>query len=261
MLKEWQIMTKDVNTLMLVTVLPLLIVGQMLLYIWLAVEFATDSALNLTIFQNALVNLIKVDPAVGALSGGQQFQVLLLSQFNFYMLLIPVMIAVSLSTFSIVDEKLTGSLEALLATPVKTWELLLGKALSGAVPALLVTWLCSAIFILAVVVMGWGDLLGMVTSPVWYIGLFIFTPVVTVLSFLLGVIGSARAKDAKSAQNLVIFIILPVLALIVVQLTGVIWFNTLSALILALALIIIVLAVMRIAVKLFQRESIVISWR
>ncbi len=50
MLKEWQIMTKDVNTLMLVTVLPLLIVGQMLLYIWLAVEFATDSALNLTIF-------------------------------------------------------------------------------------------------------------------------------------------------------------------------------------------------------------------
>ena len=74
------------------------------------------------------------------------------------------MVAISLATFSIVDEKLSGSLEALLATPVKTWELLLGKALAGAMPALLVTWICAALFILGVVGLGWGQLVQLVLN-------------------------------------------------------------------------------------------------
>ena len=240
---------------------PLLIVGQLILYIWLAVSFAGASALNISVFQNALANLQTATPGVALLSPGEQFQVLLLSQFNFYMLLIPVMISVSLATFSIVDEKLSGSLEALLATPVRTWELLLGKALAGAIPALLVTWLCSGLFLLLVMAMGWGYLLAMVTTPVWFISLFLFTPAVTVLSFLLGVIGSSQARDAKGAQNLVLLVIIPLLALIVIQITGVVWFTTVSALILAFGIILVDLIILRIAVRLFQRESIVVRWR
>jgi ABC-2 type transport system permease protein len=116
-------------------------------------------------FQNALEKLGQTFPAVAGLPAGEQLQVFLLSQFNFYLLLIPTMIAVSFATFSIVDEKLSGSLEALLATPVRTWELLLGKVLSGAVPALLVTWVCAIIFILGVVGLGWGQLVGLVLTP------------------------------------------------------------------------------------------------
>ncbi|NLE08414.1 MAG: hypothetical protein GX631_04075, partial [Dehalococcoidales bacterium] len=101
----------------------------------------------------------------------------------------------------------------------------------------------------------------MVTTPVWFISLFLFTPAVTVLSFLLGVIGSSRAKDSKSAQNLVVLVILPVLGLIVLQIIGVIWFSTLPAIFLALGIFAVDLVILRIAVKLFQRESIVIKWR
>ena len=261
LLKEWQFLFSDINTTLLVTLLPLLIIGQLVLYVWLAVNFTGESALNISIFKNALTNLQRATPEVTLLSGGEQFQVLLLSQFSFFMLLIPIMISISVATFSIVDEKLSGSLEALLATPVKTWELLMGKALAGAIPSLLVTWICSGIFLLVVQGMGWGYLLEMVMTPVWFISLFLFTPAVTVLSFLLGVIGSSKAKDAKSAQNLVIVIVLPVLALIAVQITGLIWFTTLSALLLVLGIALADLMVLRISVKLFQRESIVVRWR
>lgn len=261
LLKEWQFLFTDINTTLLVTILPLLIIGQLILCIWLAVNFAGESALNITIFQNALANLQRATPEVALLSGGERFQVLLLSQFSFYMLLIPVMISVSVATFSIVDEKLSGSLEALLATPVKTWELLLGKTLAGAIPSLIVTWICSGIFLLAVRAMGWGYLLDMVMTPVWFISLFLFTPAVTILSFLLGVIGSSRAKDAKGAQNLVLLVVLPVLALIALQISGIIWFTAFSALIMAFGIGVVDYFVLRVAVQLFQRESIVVRWR
>ncbi len=261
LLKEWQFLFTDINTTLLVTLLPLLIIGQLILYVWLAVKFASESALNISIFQNALANLQRATPEVALLSGGERFQVLLLSQFSFYMLLIPVMISVSVATFSIVDEKLSGSLEALLATPVKTWELLLGKALAGAIPSLIVTWICSGIFLLVVRAMGWGYLLDMVMTPVWFISLFLFTPAITVLSFLLGIIGSSRAKDAKGAQNLVALVIVPVLVLIAIQITGIIWFTTFSALILVFSIVLVDLIVLRIAAQLFQRESIVVRWR
>jgi hypothetical protein len=109
--------------------------------------------------------------------------------------------------------------------------------------------------------LGWGGLIGMVTTPTWFISLFFLTPAVALLSFLLGVIGSSRAKDARSAQNTSLFIILPVLAIIAVQITGVIWFTSLLTLTLAIAISLIDVIGIRIAVRLFDREAIVIKWR
>ena len=100
--------------------------------------------------------------------------------------------------------------------------------------------------------MGWGYLLDMVMTPVWFISLFLFTPAITILSFLLGVIGSSRAKDAKGAQNLVALVIVPVLVLIAIQITGIIWFTTWSSLVLALGIFIVDLIVLRIAVQIIS---------
>ena len=77
---------------------------------------------------------------------------------------------------------------------------------------------------------------------------------------VLGVIGSSRARDAKSAQNVAVVIILPVLALIAVQVTGLVWFTPILTLALALGIGIVDIIVLRVAVRLFQRESIVVKW-
>ena len=261
LVKEWVLLFTDLNSALVVTLVPLIIVGQGILYIWLASSFAGESMLTTQMFQTALQRLVEAVPEVAGLPGNEQILVLLLSQFNFFLLLIPTMIAVSVATFSIVDEKLSGSLEALLATPVKTWELLLGKALAGAVPALVVTWLSAGVFLLIVSALGWGDLTEFVVTAKWFLTLFLLTPAVAILSFMLGVIGSSRAKDARSAQNTIVVIVFPVLALIGIQITGIVWFSPSLILVLALAIIIADFITLRTAVRLFRRESIVVQWR
>jgi len=84
---------------------------------------------------------------------------------------------------------------------------------------------------------------------------------VAILSFMLGVTGSSRAKDARSAQNAVLVIIFPVLAIVGIQITGIVWFT--PSLILGLALVVVIadFITLRAAVRLFRRESIVVQWR
>jgi ABC-2 type transport system permease protein len=261
LLKEWRLLFTDVNSTMIVTVLPFLIVGQAMLYIWLAVTFATNTILGDSLFRSALAKLAQAIPMVASLAPREQVQVLLLNQFNLFLLLIPTMISVSIATFSIVDEKLSGSLEALLATPVRTWELLFGKAISGAVPAMVMTWISAGVFLLVVAGLGWGGLIGFVVTPAWFLSLFLLSPAVALLSFMLGVIGSSRAKDAKGAQTISLVIIFPVFALIAVQVIGILWFTPLLTLALALVVGAIDYIVLRMAVRLFQRESILVRWK
>ncbi len=261
LLKEWQVALHDLNSLLMVTLLPLLIIAQAVTVFWAIQEFAVDSILGLDIVQKALSNLIQTVPAVGALPAVQQIQVFLLSQMMFYILLIPTMIAVNSATFSIVEEKLSGSLEALLATPLHTWELLFGKALAGAVPAVILTWICTLIFFLAVRIMGWGALISLVVTPAWYITILLLAPLMALLSFLLGVIGSSRAKDAKSAQNSIILIIFPVFGLIALQVTGALWFTVVPTILLGILLAGVNALALWSAVKLFRRESVVIRWK
>jgi len=259
--KEWRVLAGDLNSLLLVTLLPFLIVGQALLYVWLIQNFAGEAIATNQFFQGTLEKLATAVPGVADLPVADQIKVLLLTQFNFFLLLIPTMIAMNSAAFSIVEEKLSRSLEPLLATPLRTWELLLGKALSGAVPALIMTWVCAGVFLGGVNGLGWGHLLAFVLTPSWFISLFFLTPAVAVLSFLLGIIGSSRAKDARSAQNVALFVIFPVFGLIAVQITGVVWFTPLLTIFLGLAISLIDILVLRVAVRLFQRESIVVRWR
>ena len=261
LLKEWEVIFRDLNNTLFVTVLPLLIIAEPLVFIWLAQQFGGESIVSTAFIQTAIAKLTVEIPAAASLTAIEQLQVLLLSQLKFFLLLIPTLIAVSFATFSIIEEKQSRSLEPLLATPVRTWELLLGKALSGAIPAVIVAWVCTALFFLGVVIMGWGDLAALVLTPSWYVTLFLLVPAVSILSFLLGVIGSSRAKDAKNAQNMIVFIILPVFALIAVQVTGIVWFTPLLTLAVSLGLLVIDYLVLRIAVGLFQRESIIVKWR
>jgi len=261
LLKEWEVIFKDLNNAMFVTVLPVLIVAEPLVIMWAIARFGGESFTAAALIQTAMMKLQAEIPQAASLASDQQLQVLLLSQFKFWLLLIPMLVAISFATFSIIEEKQSRSLEPLLATPVRTDELLLGKALSGAIPAIIVCWVCGLLFLLGVMIMGWGDLISIVLTPSWLITVIILNPAIAVLSFLLGVIGSSRAKDAKNAQNLVVFAILPVFALIAIQLTGLVWFDLKLTLALSVAIMGIDYFVLKAAVGLFQRESIVINWK
>ena len=86
-------------------------------------------------------------------------------------------------------------------------------------------------------------------------------PAVSLLSFILGVIGSSRSRDAKEAQNLAVLVIFPIFGLIAVQVTGVVTFTLARTLVLAAAFLAVDALLLRVAVRLFGRESIVTRWK
>jgi len=246
--KEWLLMARSPSNLLFVVVIPLLLVGQAVLLSWILPRFLA----------------VDVSGAAGLAEGlgdVDRFRILLLDQFRFFVLLIPAMVANVFATLSIVEEKITGTLEPLLATPVRTWELLLGKILSGAVPALTVAWASTGLFVVVASLLGWGPLLRWVVDPSWYLSVFLLTPAISILSFVLGVIGSSRASDAKGAQNLAVLVVLPLFALIAVQVTGLLRFTLPLTLAFSAGIAALDVVMLRVAVGLFARESILIRWR
>ena len=269
--KEWEVMFSSINNTLFITLLPLLILAQFLAVIYFAGRIIGENTLN-GIMANSMIqkSMTNMDTMLSigteSITPVEKFQLLLLSQIPFYLLLIPTMIAISFATFSIMEEKQTKTLEPLLATPVRTSELLLGKALSGAIPAIIVTWFYAGVSIIGSRLILSGGIVSAyilkgTLAYVWLITLLLMVPVISVLSFLLGVISSSRVSDAKNAQNGAIFIVLPVFVLIGVQLSGFVMFTPILLLLLGIVVGVLDIFILRLAVKLFQRESIITRWK
>lgn len=243
--KEWAIMMSSAGNLFFLFGIPLLLVGQAIFLAWIIPAFVSPAAVGL--------------PAEAGSSDA--LRMLILGQFHFFVLLIPAMVANVIATLTIVEEKLARTLEPLLATPVRTWELLSGKILSGALPALAIAWASVGAFVGLCFALGWGDLLLRTVDASWWLSIFLLTPAIALLSFILGVIGSSRAADVKSAQNLAVVVVLPIFALIGVQVTGVVRFTPVLTLLVSAGLAAVDAWLVWLAVRLFARESIVIRWR
>jgi len=148
-----------------------------------------------------------------------------------------------------------------LATPVRTYELLLGKALAGAIPAIVLSWIYICIFLTTVIRIIPSYLMKLLPISSWLILGLLMVPAISFLSFMLGVVSSSKANDIRNAQNMAMFIILPVLALIAAQVTGILVFTPLSLVFVAFCIGILDIIVLRIATRLFHRESILVKWK
>ena len=62
--------------------------------------------------------------------------------------MMPLMVPVTIAAYSIVGEKVTRSLEPLLATPISTTKLLLGKGLAAALPGIVTAWISYGLFLI-----------------------------------------------------------------------------------------------------------------
>ena len=135
--------------------------------------------------------------------------------FMAYFLLIPAMVPMAIATQSVIGEKTARSLEPQLATPMEVSELIIGKAISSAAPAVLATW---AVYLL------YGFVNGAITEPVmttlifndvWRVAMLSLVPLICLLSVLLGIIVSSRVTDARTAQQIGGFIVIPVIGVAV----------------------------------------------
>jgi ABC-2 type transport system permease protein len=182
-------------------------------------------------------------------------------QFLVFFLLMPAYIPLSIATFSIIGEKQARSLEPVLAAPIRTVELLAGKALAALVPGVLTGFVTYVVFVaLASIVYG-PNLFGVVTDPSWLAGVFLLGPAVGLLSVVAGVIVSARVNDPRVAQQVGGVIIVPVVAVVIIQATGTAIVDARGYALMAAVALVIGLIGLRIGVRLFDREAILTRWR
>ena len=188
-------------------------------------------------------------------------QAFLFQQFLLLFLIAPVVGAVTLAAHSVVGEKQGRTLEPLLTTPIATSELLLAKVLACVLPAVALE---------AVGLAGYGALVGVFAMP--GVPAALLSARSFVLVGLVGPLGalaalqmtiavSSRVNDPRSAQQIAVLLILPVVAMLVGQIVGAFIITTPLLLLVALALAIVWLILMLLSVALFDRETILTRWK
>jgi len=202
-----------------------------------------------------------IPPELRSLDPLHAFLILLNDQFMFYFLLIPLMLPVYIAAYSIIGEKETKSLEPLLATPISTWELLVGKSLAAVLPPVVLTWLSFLVLIMgSLLIMPRPVFLAMI-RPVWLVGMGLLSPLLAMLSVLSGVLVSSRMNDPRAAQQVTGIFVVPIIALSLVVLAGKVFLDVWMVVLSAAIVLVLDGLVLYFAVRLFQRETILTRWK
>ena len=208
-----------------------------------------------------MAQLIARHPSWSGLDGRQVVMAFAISQFLATFLILPAYIPLAIASYSIVGEKQTRSLEAVLSTPLRTSELLAGKAIAALVPGVLASWLAYATLLLLTAVLVAPELLPVITDGSWLAGVLVLGPAIGLISVEAGIIVSSRVNDPRVAQQIGGIVILPIVALIVLQGAGGFLVDGPTYLAGATVLLLIAVGGLRLAVALFGRETILTRWR
>ena len=202
----------------------------------------------------------RTTPGMDRLSDAGAVQAFLLHQFLPLLLLVPITGAMSLVTTSVVGEKQARSLEPLLATPLTTAEFLAAKIGMAFVVSL--TLLATGYALMvggAAALASPGVAATLVTArPVALV--VALAPAVSAVTLVLGVIASARAKDARAAQQFGVVVVLPVIGLFVAQISGQMLLLSRDILLGSAALWALALVLLWVGVVVFDREHILTKW-
>jgi len=256
--KEWAEVFKNRLVLFTVAFLPLILIvipiGTVLFTDSLEFEGSGEALSDpetLAFFGDACIGLTEMDCT----------QVYILNLFVLMLMILPVAIPVTIAAYSVVGEKTSRSLEPLLATPITTFELLTGKIIAAAVPAIAATWLSYLIFIVSMRFLVNEAIFSRMLQPHWAAAIFIVGPLLTILSVSVAIMVSSRTSDPRVAEQLSAVVIVPLLFLIFGQSLGFILIDGRVVFLLGLIVLILDVIALYISIRLFQRETILTRWK
>jgi len=188
-------------------------------------------------------------------------EVYMLNLYTLLFMLLPVIVPVTIASYSIVGEKTSHSLEPLLATPITTTELLVGKMIAACVPAIAATWAAFAIYAGAMWFMVSEEVFKLAMAPMWLVAVFIVAPLMSLMAVSAAVLISSRVSDPRAAEQLSAFVILPIILLLIGQSMGLILIDARMILLLGVLVLVLDVILVTMSVKLFQREIILTQWK
>lgn len=179
-----------------------------------------------------------------------------------FFMMLPAILPTIISSYSIIGEKKNRTLEPLLAAPISVQDIMIGKAISALLPALVATWISAAIYAVVVWLLT-NNIVHRILVPdlIWLIGLFILAPMLAFLGVMITVIISSRVSDPRTAQQISVVLVLPLVAIFIAQMSGLFLVDERIILIICAVVFVADLAVIRIGSKLFDREEILTRWR
>ncbi len=185
------------------------------------------------------------------------FVLMLVYLFAPMYLIVPLMVASVIAADSFAGEKERKTLEALLHSPVTAGEMLAGKILSALIPAVAVSLVSFVLYAVIVNAVGW-PLMGRIFFPnaMWVVLVLWVAPAVSCLGLGLTVLVSSRVSTFQEAYQMGGIVVLPVVALVIGQVAGVLFLSTGFALLLGLVVWLIAAAVLVFGARVFRRERL-----
>lgn len=257
MRKEWAEVFKNRFVLFSVAFLPLLFTVLPLVILYFTAS-ADDFGEN-TMISDMPPQFAQL---CNDMTGNECMQYFIVSQFMLLFMMVPMIVPITFASYSIVGEKSTRTLEPLLATPISTFELLLGKALAATLPAVIATWLSFFLYVVGTMFLAVSPVVTTkLFNGLWLTAIFVVGPLLSIAGVSIAVMISSRVSDPRVAEQISAVFILPLVGLFVGQSTGLIFINEQIILWMASGLFVLDGVLIFFATQLFQRETILTRWK
>lgn len=195
-------------------------------------------------------------PSLAALPLEAAVQAFMFQQFLLLFLVTPIVGAVSLAAFSVVGEKQGRTLEPLLTTPITTPELLLAKVLASLLPSLGVEAIGFAGYLALVAAFAEPGVLATLLTFRTAVLMGLVGPLAALAALQMTIAVSSRVKDARSAQQIAVLLVLPLVAMLIGQIVGAFFIPTWVLVLMAAGLAVLWGLLILLSVALFDRERI-----
>jgi ABC-2 type transport system permease protein len=230
-------------------------------FVAVVVPYATGERLSDSGDFQLATEVFRTQPWTSGLDPEGAVQAFVFQQFLVLLVLAPVAASMSSAAFSVVGEKQARTLEPLLVTPLSTTELLGAKILGAFVPALVLTVGTFAVYVAATAAFARPGVFRALLTPEAFAITLLVGPLAALAALQMAVCVSSRANDARSAQQIGAIVILPIAGLLVAQVAGRVVLTTGLTLGIAAGLAVVNLALLKLGVVLFDRESILTRWK
>jgi ABC-2 type transport system permease protein len=174
-----------------------------------------------------------------------------------YLLAVPALVPAVLSSYAIVGERLQGTLEPVLTSPVRRSELLLGKALAAFLPSVLVAYLVFGLYVGVVALFARPGVAAALLRGPDVLAQVVFTPLLATWSIWVGIAISTRSSDPRNAGQVAVLATLPTVAVTSLVAFQVIPATRPVALAFGIGLLVLDRLGSRFAAALFDRERLI----
>ncbi len=259
--KELRELRANPTTLLPVTLLVLIFLILPFLMLKLAPTATGQSLAGDETLRRAVAYASQHLEELASLSAEEAAEAFLFQQFLMLFLIAPLLGGVALAAHSVVGEKQGLTLEPLLTTPAATTELLLAKVLAAFLPSLVIEVIGLALFLMLVGTFAAPGVFRAVLSPRSIVLLVAIGPLATLAALQATVAVSSRANDPRSAQQIAVLLVLPLVIILVGQIVGAFVATVTSLWVVAAAMAVVWGVLLMLSVALFDRETILTRWQ